>query len=144
MTPDEKKIYNKEYREKNKEKEKEYREKNKERNKEYREKNKEKLKEYSKEYNKNNLEKIKEIRKEYNKTEQGKKSYRISNWKSYGVISDDFNSLYKYYLDCDKCEECFINLTTGKRCATSKCLDHSHETGEFRNVVCFNCNIKRG
>ena len=102
-------------------------------NKEYREKNKEKI-----------LEKIKEIRKEYNKTEQGKKSYRISNWKSYGVISDDFNSLYKYYLDCDKCEECFINLTTGKISATSKCLDHSHETGEFRNVVCFNCNIKRG
>tara|TARA_R110001599_G_scaffold335471_1_gene552531 strand:+ start:213 stop:551 length:339 start_codon:yes stop_codon:yes gene_type:complete len=111
MTPEERKVYNKEYREKNKEK----------------------IKEYQKVY-----------KKEYRQTEVGIKSNRIGKWKHTGVKSDDFNSLYEHYLDCDKCEECFINLTTGKISATSKCLDHSHETGEFRNVVCFNCNIKRG
>jgi vacuolar-type H+-ATPase subunit H len=147
----------KEYREKNKEKIKEYREKNKEKIKEYREKNKEKIKELKKQYYQNNKEKIKEQKKkyrennkeyyrekqkEYQQTEQGKKSFKISDWKRAGVISDDFNSLYEHYINCKNCEECNVELQNGNL-VNKRCLDHDHKTGLFRNVLCNSCNLKR-
>ena len=141
-------VYKKQYREQNKEKIAEYRKKyyeeNKEKlaeqNKKYYYENKEKLAEWQKEYREDNKEK----RKEYNQTETGKKKNRISNWKRKGVISDDFDALYKYFINCKNCEECNIELTEDRyNTATTRCLDHSHETGLFRNVLCQSCNVKR-
>ena len=107
---------------------KQYREKNKEKNKQYRENNKEKLKEYG---------------KEYRKKDNYKKTNRIGLWKYRGVINDDFDSLYEYYLNCKNCENCDIELING-RSFNGRCLDHDHSTGLFRNVLCRSCNIKRG
>ena len=116
--------------------------------KEYREKNKEKIKEYQKKYHKelyeNNKEKIREKIKEYYKTENGKKSKSINCWKSRGVINDDFDKLYDYYLNCKFCEECNIELTIGYKDVNRKCLDHDHKTGKFRNIICNRCNLIRG
>ena len=111
--------------------------------KQYREKNKEKQKEYDKEYREKNKEKIKEKKKEYDQTEQGKKSSRIRNWKQIGVKSDDFNSLYDLYISVWNCEECNVELVEGRCGSNCKCLDHDHITGEFRNVLCNSCNTKR-
>ena len=61
--------------------EKEYREKNKEKHKEWLKKNKEKLKEKSKEYSTNNKEKIKEYMKEYNANNKDKKKEYCANNK---------------------------------------------------------------
>ena len=108
----------------------------KERRRLYREKNKEKIACKVKEYSINNKEKI----LEYQKTEKCKKCIKISNWKKNGVISDDYDSLYDYYLNCKFCEECNIELITGNYGANKKCLDHNHETGEFRKVLCNTCN----
>ena len=85
----------------------------------------------------------KEYHKEYRQTEAGIKSYRISNWKTIGVKHDDYSSLYNYYLNCEKCENCSIEFIEGNYGANKKCLDHDHETGLFRNVLCNRCNIKR-
>ena len=126
------KEYYKKWREANKEKIKEH-------NKKYKEKNKEKTKEYTDK----NKEKKKEYDKVYYKTEAGKKLHRIQNWKSRGVISDDYNSLYEYYLNCKNCEECNVELVECKK-SNSRCLDHNHKTGLFRNVLCNSCNVKRG
>jgi len=135
------KKYGKEYRERNKEAITEYK-------KEYYDKNKDKKLEQSKEYYQNNKDKIKERQKEYSKeyrkTESRKKSNRIANWKSIGVISDDFNSLYEYYLNVEFCELCDVELVEGSYGNNKKCLDHDHITGEFRNVLCCWCNIIRG
>ena len=95
MTPQERKAYKKEYREKNKEKHnaynKEYYEKNKEKLKEYREKNKEKRKEWyeknkeririiQKEYREKNKEIILSSKREYNEKNKEKlKEYREKN-----------------------------------------------------------------
>ena len=96
-------------------------------------------KEYKKEYNKqyqiNNKKKLKELKQEYQQTPNGIKYNRINKWKSRGVIHDDFNKLYELYLNTTECQVCNIDLTT-----TIKCLDHSHITGEFRYVLCKNCN----
>ena len=101
---------------------------------------KEKRKEYMKVYNKNNSEKI----KEYKQTEAGKKSGRITNWKKRGVKNDDFESLYEVYINTKFCEECNVELVEGNFGNNRRCLDHDHETGLFRNVVCHLCNCRRG
>jgi len=106
--------------------------------KEYRLKNKEKLKEYKKQYHQNNPGYMKEYRK--NNPEHRKKE-TIYHWKRYGVISDDFDKLYQYYLSIDECENCGIELNSGT--GTKKCLDHCHNTGLFRNILCNTCNLLR-
>lgn len=97
-------------------------------------------------YMKKYYQRNKEHRKEYYKTYFGKKSITISKWRQRGVIETDYytlDELYEAYLYHPDCEECGVTLTTGKRCSTSKCLDHDHTTGIFRNILCHSCNIKR-
>ena len=134
---EEKKVYMTEYRKNNKDK---IKEQGKEYNKEYRKNNKEKIKEQGKEYRETNSDKI----KEYRQTDVGKKGIRISNWKQSGVICDDFDSLYEYYINCKNCENCAVELVDGNKLSNRRCLDHSHKTGLFRNVLCNTCNTKRG
>ena len=81
--------------------------------------------------------------RKYRLTEQGKKCYRITDWKRRGVISDDYDALHEEWLKQTHCEFCNVELTTGKPCLTRKCLDHNHKTGEFRNILCNYCNITR-
>ena len=83
------------------------------------------------------------LTRKYRLTEQGKKSYRITDWKRRGVISDDYNELHDEWLRQTHCELCNVRLTTGKSCSTRKCLDHNHKTGKFRNILCNYCNITR-
>jgi DNA repair exonuclease SbcCD ATPase subunit len=132
--PEKRKEYDKQYREKNKEKIKEYQ-------KEYNQT--ENRKQYEKEYRENNKDKIKECKKQYYQTEQGKKSKRISNWKISGVIHQNFDELYEKYINTEHCELCSVELTEGKRTNTTRVLDHEHQTGEFRNILCHSCNRKR-
>ena len=156
MTPEERKEYNRQWYLKNKERLAEKSKKNYEKNKdkrlkyaqEYRENNKEKITEYRKEYKQKNKEKIakysREYQKEYNQTPAGIKSYRIRNWKKYGIMNDNYDELYVRYLNTEFCELCNIKLTEDKvMTKTTRCLDHDHETGEVRNIVCHSCNIKR-
>ena len=106
----------------------------KEYNKQYYQKNKE----YMKLYYQHNKEKFQEYRKnnpEYRKKES------INNWKRYGVISEDQNILYNYYLSIDECQNCGKELN--QDVSTKRCLDHDHNTGQFRQILCNVCNIMR-
>ena len=127
--PFDRKAYMKEYREKNKEKMKEY------------------MKDYKKEYSKNNKERIKEVNKIYYQSPVGIKNGLLNTWRQRGVIETDqytFDELYETYLYHTNCEECNVELTTGRfMTKTTKCLDHDHETGKFRDILCHTCNVKR-
>jgi len=102
-------------------------------------KNKEKINKLNNEWKLNNPE----YNKQYFKTDKGKKCNRINTWKNYGVICDDFNKLYDYFINCKNCEECKIELIEGNCGNNKRVLDHDHDTGLFRNVLCNTCNIKR-
>ena len=128
------KQYQKEYKQKNKEK---LRLQKKIYNEKYREKNKEKLREYKKIYDEKNKEKKSEYMKDYNKSETAKIQY----WKRMGVKCDDFNALHQKYINTHNCERCGCEITLGSGIKGKKHLDHDHMTGEFRNIVCGTCNI---
>jgi hypothetical protein len=149
ISKEKKKEYNQKYYLKNRqqilEQKKEYAEKNKNKisdyNKKYREKHRETLIEYSKNYYENNKEKC----SEYSKSELGRKSSRIRDWKRMGLLCDDYNKLYEKYINTSNCESCNVELTENIKhnTKTTRCLDHDHETGLFRNVLCNLCNVKR-
>ena len=89
----------------------------------------EEIKDYQREYH-----------KKYNKTEVCKKKYTVGRWKNRGVIADDFDSLYETYINTWNCENCNIELIAGNIGANRRCLDHCHESGVFRNILCVSCN----
>jgi hypothetical protein len=90
----------------------------------------------------NNKDKYRNWRKEYRKTDKGKKSYRISHWIGRGLI-DDPEAVYKIYLETDTCLICDIVLTEGNKQASQKVMDHCHETGHFRGILCNSCNLNQ-
>ena len=121
-----------------------------EQSKKWREDNKEYFREQQKEYyqvNKNHrkdyYEQNKEKVKKYYQTDQGKKSQIINNWKRNGLICEDYDKLYEHYLNTNECDNCGIELVRGKRVSNSKCMDHNHKTGLFRNILCHSCNTIR-
>ena len=134
--------YHRQYNEANKEKRNEH-------SRQYYENNKEEILEQKRQYKENNKEKILENQRQYNKTPAGIKSSRIFHWKKRGVkLPDDYpdwDIFYEEeYIKATHCEECLVELTEDKRnTSTTKMLDHSHETGEFRNILCSSCNTKR-
>ena len=105
--------------------------------KEWRENNKE----YDKQWYQNNKEYKREQSKEYSQTEAGIKSNRITQWKQRGV-KGDFDEIYDIYISTDLCDYCNIELVEGNNGRGKKCLDHDHETGEIRGILCQKCNIR--
>ena len=84
----------------------------------------------------NNKDKFKNRKKEYNQTDKGKKIHKISKWKHYGLLSDNYDEIYYRWLNSTKCELCKCEYTKKNK----KCLDHNHNNGLFRNILCNSCN----
>jgi hypothetical protein len=121
-----KRNYNKKYRksEKNKKCQKKYRES-------------EKGKEFIN--SKKNKEKKRKLQKKYRETEKGKKIEMESKWKSRGLNMENFEEIYNRYSMAIFCDICECVLDGNGR--NKKCMDHCHDTGEFRNIVCSYCNL---
>jgi len=102
-------------------------------------KNRERLLQKQKDYGLNN----KESRKSYLQSDKGQKSIKLSFWKKWGV-KGDLEEIYQRYITTTHCDLCNIELTTDKKITpTRKCMDHCHETLEFRNIVCHSCNMTK-
>ena len=110
--------------------------------KKYYEENKEQIKEQSKKYREEN--------KEYNKTYQKENPFicKKASWTHLGIKlrpGEDWESVYLFYITCELCENCECVLTDEKfTTSTRRNLDHDHETGFIRNVLCSACNTRRG
>mgnify|MGYP003673070691 CR=1 FL=1 len=95
-------------------------------------------------YREENKEEMAAKAKIRSQTPAGRKIVTLSCWRKRNVICDDWDALYEKYLTTTHCELCQVELTTGKRCKTTRCLDHNHDTHLFRNVLCHSCNVRRG
>ena len=150
-TKEQKAEYNRQYRINNKEKIAEYNKQwiidNAEYHKQWRIDNKEKKAESDRKYREDNKEKVAETRRQYRQTPEGRKANRIGMWKHTGLVdsdNDNYESIYNHYINTQKCENCDVELTEDKKTtSTTRCLDHSHITGLFRNILCCACNTRR-
>ena len=108
------------------------------------EEKKQKNREKYREYYQKNKEKINKWYKEYRNTDKGIKSRFKKKWKLRGVkfTDEEFESIWKEYTTQTHCEFCYTELNKNDY-RTKKCLDHDHETGQFRFILCFYCNITR-
>jgi len=142
---------NKEYREKNielvREKAREYaashREERRAYDRIYKEANREEINKKSSIRKKNNRDKCNEQMRNWikNNPEQAKKLNRKGAWKRAGLNMENFEEIYERYLSTTHCDLCGVELTEDKQMTkTTRCMDHSHVTGEFRNIVCCSCN----
>ena len=66
-----------------------------------------------------------------------RKYYTIYNWKKSGLIYDDYDALYEAYIKTSDCQHCQTEFTKNNK----RCLDHDHESGLFRKIVCNRCNV---
>lgn len=126
---------------------------------EYRKKNKEKMSIYAKEYYKNNKEEICKRIKEYRKNNPNcenkekrnlrSKRYRNKNsfksrssiWRNRGIkiTEEEYNNIYKEQKGC-----CAICGVPEQDTGIKLCLDHNHNNGEVRGLLCRRCNSAIG
>ena len=67
------------------------------------------------------------------------KLFSLTTWKYRGLIHDDYDALYQAYIYATNCDLCGIEYK--KR--NDRQMEHNHETGEFRNIVCKSCNLRK-
>jgi hypothetical protein len=119
-----------------------YKEKRSAYNKDYRDKNKEKLTLLHEEYRKEHLKDYSENSKEWRKRNPDK--YAEHQFKSnlkrlYGITPEQYYELY--YLQDGNCAICGEHQSNLKK---TLCVDHVHETGEIRGLLCHACNMAIG
>mgnify|MGYP003656670575 CR=1 FL=1 len=64
------------------------------------------------------------------------KQIAIHTWKRYGLIYDDYDDLFEVYIKTLNCQHCNKEFKNRR----DRCMDHNHETGLFRKIVCNKCN----
>ena len=60
----------------------------------------------------------------------------LDDWRRCGLNMDNFDEIYERYIYCKECEWCYKPFKTRR----DRCMDHCHLTGEFRGVLCHQCN----
>ena len=114
-------------------------EKNKEREnalaREYHARNREKVLLNQKKYRKNNPEIIKKLRNKHKPTPETQRVRRLKH--RYKLHAHEFDLLV--LLQGNACAIC-RKIFEGKNCH----VDHNHETGKVRGLLCHNCNVGIG
>lgn len=72
--------------------------------------------------------------KDYDASEAGQRRMRVGRWKAQGIeiTHDEYVEMYKRLQG--RCQICTIELP-------SLCVDHNHDTGKVRGLLCRPCNI---
>ena len=94
--------------------------------------NREKAREAERRWNEKNQEKVREAKRNWFKNNPDK--VRITGWKRRGVVGD-LEAIHDRWEQATNCEVCGVSFEGVK-----KCMDHDHDTGEFRQILCASCN----
>jgi len=124
----------------------EEREKQSERNKKWRSENTEKVAAYQKQWRDKNANAIKEYSSAYSK-EYGVREYvqerkRYRGLQQYGLTPEGFNDMWTSQRG--KCAICEVEMLPRGRKKQSACIDHNHQTGDVRGLLCRECNFGIG
>jgi len=72
-----------------------------------------------------------------------KKSIKISRWKKVLGLklreNQTYDEIYEIVMNTTNCELCKTELCDGIK-SNGRCMDHCHESGFFRMVLCRKCN----
>ena len=71
-----------------------------------------------------------------------KKTSTICRWKGFGLKlkeNQTYEDIYDMVQNTQNCELCNVELCDGIK-SNGRCMDHCHETGYFRKVLCRKCN----
>jgi len=112
-------------------------------NKAWREKNKNKIIDQKKLYYKNNRTKVMSHEKEYyEKNKEKISAYKRSH--EYGMTAEEYDNLFE--LQGRVCAICGEPETAKHQSGNIKrlCVDHDHETGKIRGLLCHRCNLGIG
>ena len=69
--------------------------------------------------------------------------YTIRNWKKRGLIcreGESYQDIYSFVMNIENCNLC--NVKFNDESNNLRCMDHDHNTGYFRKVLCKSCNTK--
>ena len=88
----------------------------------------------------NKTEYMKKYMREYRKSNPDK-NQRIWDAKRYGYILTDEDLVRLYEEQEHRCAICGVHESDLKK---RLAIDHCHETGEVRGLLCFNCNTGLG
>ena len=78
------------------------------------------------------------MRKIYDSPHQ---QYTIKNWKLIGLIcreGETYKDIYYHVMSVNNCELCNLSFETRENIRR---MDHDHNTGYFRKVLCNKCNV---
>ena len=96
----------------------------------------------TKQWKASHKEETKQYMAEYHKTRVDIRDPRVRRVKQqYGLTIDEYERLYAQAVFCPICGVKMTDSKVGKR---SKNLDHHHETGKVRGIICHNCNTGIG
>jgi Recombination endonuclease VII len=102
---------------------------------------------YSKQWREENAEHVSQYAKNYmpeyvNKPEVRADIFRRNLWRNYKITTNEFNDLWKQQEG--KCAICEIELVPRGRAKNSAAVDHNHENGAVRGLLCRMCNTGIG
>lgn len=109
----------------------------------WRAKNKERIAADLKEWKANNVEHVQAYQKAYHAdyrqlTDVQAAFWKRSLWRNYKMTPAEFNDMWAK--QSGQCLICEVHMRPRGRHAESVCVDHNHETGAVRGLLCRNCN----
>ena len=121
----------------------EAKEKQRVRMKAWRSSNKDRIAEYQKEWRTRNATQVAEYQKAYQEGYKSREDVQFKTWmrnlhRNYSMTPECFNKLWQE--QSGKCLICGIGLMPKGRSSASACVDHNHETGAVRGLLCRGCN----
>lgn len=96
--------------------------------------------EYERRYRERNKDRVRRMGREWAKTERGKRTTRNNFLKQrYGITIEDYEELLKH--QGHVCKLC--GRSAGQE-GRALAVDHCHETGRVRGLLCTGCNTTLG